>query len=333
MSTNYKTFDPNTSTYKDLSDIFLSITLGTPSSITTNYKISNGNDLNMIFASINSSGGQDIGFDTGYDVSGTDLRYIFASINSKQLFNSTSGLIITSPDNYKTGTLANNFYLPTGYTYFNFAIYGGGGNGAQPDSSSPSSGYGTGGGGAGAYIKSIQIPYSNSGNTITNITYGISGGGQYRNNSYIVVNYNNSTLINLQAGQGYTTVLNQGTVGSEGGTTSISNTTSFYNSTNITQVNGSKGGNQGENGTTNGYTSSGSGNNGGASAPVGNPPTASNTYNTPDGESYIINSSGGGKSQVVSGYGAGGAATIANYNNNASAYRTGSVGCIVYWLS
>lgn len=329
MSTNYKAYNPNTSTYQDLNEIFLPIASGIPITITTYYKTPDGNDLNQLFSSIDSEGGVDIGFDTGYRVNGTDLRYLFASINSKSLFETTSGLITTSPDNYKTGTLANNFYLPSGYSYFNFAIYGGGGNGAQPGSST----YGTGGGGAGAYIKSIQIPYTASGATITQIYYGVSGGGQYRNNSYIIVNYDDSTTINLQAGQGYTTVLNQGTVGSAGGTTSIANTTTFYDSNNITQVNGTNGGNQGQNGTSNGYTSSGAGNGGGSSAPVANPPTASNTYNTNDGETYVITSSGGGKSQVVSGYGAGGAATPANYNNNATAYRTGSVGCVLYWLS
>lgn len=225
--------------------------------------------------------------------------------------------------------MANNFYLPFGYSYFNFAIYGGGGNGSNPLSIVSS-----GGGGAGAYIKSIQIPYSSSGATITNIKYGISGGGQYVNNTYIVVNYDNSTSINLNAGQGKTTINGQGSTGSLGGIYSISNTTTFYDSTNNTMsYNGESGGNEGNNGTINGYTSSGSGSNGGTSSPVGNPSTASITYNVPDNKTYVITSSGGGTSQIVSGYGAGGAATPSSYNKNAPAYRTGSVGCILYWLS
>lgn len=331
MTTNYETFDPNTSTYKDLSDIFLSITSGTPSSITTNYKISNGNDLNLIFASINSLGGSDIGFDTGYDVSGTDLRYIFASINSKQLFNSTSGLISTNKNNDKSGTLATNFYLPTGYTYFNFVIYGGGGTGGYPTGS----GYGSGGGGSGATIISYQIPYSSNNIIINNITYKISGANVGSTTiTYINVKYSNGDTISLNCGNGQSLKYGSGSTGGSGGISSFS-TISFYSSTNITSINGANGGNQGHNGSSNGYTSSGSGAIGDTSTsiPYGTPPSVSKIYNTPDGETYTLQSRGGGKNQTVIGYGAGGASCPTNYNQNTSAYAQGLPGAILYYLS
>jgi hypothetical protein len=249
------------------------------------------------------------------------------AVDALTLFDPTGGggQLNTNPGDFIQGTLASNFYLASGYNYFNFAIYGGGGDGAEAGSGPD----GTGGGGAGAFIGAIAVPYSpSSGVYITNITYGVSGGGQYKYNSYVIVNYNNSTSINLQAGQGNTTVDNQGTVGSTGGKASYSNNTIFYDSSNIITVDGTNGGNQGNNGTSNGYTSSGSGNNGGATAPIGNPPTALNIFGP-----ITVTSAGGGKSQLVSGYGAGGAATPANYNNNASKYRTSTQGTIIYWLS
>lgn len=331
MTTDYKSFNPNTSTYQDLSQIFLPIASGTPSSITTNYKVG-ALDLNQIFASITSSGGTNIGFDTGYVVDGEgDLRYIFASINSKNVFNTTSQFLTTpNGQNKNSTTLASNFILPTGYNYFNFVLYGGGGSGSQAGSST----YGTGGGGAGSYIKAINIPYDNAGNVISSIVYTISGGqsGGSGFSTSININYTNSEKISLNAGSGQSTNINSGINGAAGGMASYTNNTT-YSTNNITTSNRTKGGNQGQNGTSNGYTSSGSGNNGGSSAPVGNPQSASNTYTTPDSNTYIITSHGGGKSQIVSGNGADGAATPANYNKNASAYRYGSSGCILYWLS
>jgi hypothetical protein len=248
-------------------------------------------------------------------------------VDALTLFDPTGGggQLNTSPGNFIQGTLASNFYLASGYNYFNFAIYGGGGNGSEAGLGA----YGTGGGGAGAFIGAIAVPYSLSSEVyITNITYGVSGGGVYKHNSYIIVNYNNSTSINLQAGQGNTTFDNQGTIGSTGGNASYSNNTIFYDSGNIIAVNGTNGGKEGNNGTSNGYTSSGSGNNGGATAPIGNPPTALNIFGP-----ITVTSAGGGTNQLVSGYGAGGAATPANYNNNARSYRYGTPGTIIYWLS
>jgi hypothetical protein len=262
-------------------------------------------------------------------------QYLFNIINLRppnnsevlNPFNPTGGggQITTSPSYFTTGILVSNFYLTSGYNYFNFAIYGAGGSGQEAGEGTN----GTGGGGSGAFMGAVSVPYSpSSGIYIKSIYYGVSGGGQSTNNSYIIINYNNSTSINLQVGQGGSTTNQTGTTGASGGVALYSNTTSFYNFNNITLVNGENGGNQGNSGKSNGYTSSGSGSDNYIAAPSGNPPKVSRTFN-----SITVTSAGGGESQIVSGYGAGGAATPANYNGNDNSYRTGSEGTIIYWLS
>ncbi len=332
-NTNYITYNPNSKKNEDLSAIFLPITSGVTGTV-TNYKVTDGSDLNTKFASITSPGAVNIGFDTGFKISnGTDLRNVFASINSNKAFTTTSQLITTTTStNINTTILTSNFYLTGTYKYFNFILYGAGGSGRQPPDS-PS----YGGAGSGGYISALKIPYNPSSDIIiSSILYSIGGGGdEYDSNiaTIITINYSNGTQIVLNAGCGSSPKTNSGNTGAAGGVNTTSNNTSFYSNTNITAVNGAKGGDINKTGTSSGYTSSGSGNSGLDSAPVGNPPTVSKTYNTPDGKSYTINSAGGGKSQVVSGYGAGGAATPANYNKNALAYRYGSPGCILYYLS
>ncbi len=339
MTTNFKTYNPNTSNYQDLSNVFLPLSSGVATTA-TNFVV-NGQDLNKIFASINSPGAVNIGFDTGYKISdGTDLRNVFASINSLVLFLTTSELLTTpSWTNKSNTTLATNFYLSSGYNHFNFKLYGGGGDGAQAGTST----YGTGGAGAGSFISAINIPYSSSGIIISSITYQISGGGTTGQSflTKVTITYSDNTKIILNAGSGQSTNISSGTAGAAGGTASYTNNTVFYSNTNITTVDGTSGGNQGSNGTTNGYTSSGSGNSGGSTAPVGNPPTATKIYSAPDGNTYTIYSAGGGKTQEstgslyssVTGYSSAGAATPANYLSNAPAYRYGSHGCIVFYLS
>jgi len=233
----------------------------------------------------------------------------YSNVISLTEFPETSGSLITPANDEGTSGTWSNFYLPNGYTNFNFAIYGGGGN--QFD-------YGGGGAGAGAFISAINIPYSFGGNIISSINWNVSPGGQYLSNSYIVINYSNSTSINLQAQMGSS--YSDTNYGSSGGSASYSNTTSYDNS-NINAVNGSNGGNAGQIGQSNGYTSSGSG------SGAGNAQNASNTYNTPDGQVYVISSQGGSQGGNVSGYGAGGGYGN-NYNGN-----IGSVGVIVYYLS
>jgi hypothetical protein len=319
----------------DLNKIFQPLSPGEQQAIVTNYN-SNGQDLNTFFAPY--TGGTKA-ITTRYSVpTYGDLNNIFLPILS--LFNTTSELISTTHENYVQGTLASNFYIPNGYTYFNFAIYGGGGNG----NTGVGYGYGTGGGGSGGYIQALSIPYSpSSGIIIDSITYGISGGGQSMNNTYVTVNYNNSTNIDLQAGQGYTTVNGQGSGGSAGGSAAVTNSTSFYDPAvpNIVLL-GDSGGDQGANGTSNNrYTSSGSGASGDStgSPPAGQSPTVSNTYKTPDGQSYTLTSTGGGidsggNSVIPSGYGAGGAAFGPPYQSGTD-YKTyiSTPGAILFWLS
>ena len=326
-------YNSTTSSYQDLSAVFLPLSSGTQSEEITYFNVS-GTDLRNIFASISSPGGSDIGYNTNLLVNGTDLRYIFASINSKSLFNTTSGLLTTDNGYNDSRTLASNFYISSSYSYFNFILYGGGGSGSQVGT-----GYGTGGGGAGSYISASNIPYStSSGVTIQKITYTISGGrsGGSDFNTTVTITYSNVTSIVLNAGSGESTNANSGTAGALGGIASFTNNTTATSIT-VTKQNGASGGNEGSNGTSNGYTSSGSGSNTKETAPYSNPPTVSKTYNTPDGNSYTIESRGGGISQTTYQYGAGGAATPANYKPNptdsATDYRYGVAGCILYWLS
>ncbi len=306
-NTKFIVYNPNTSSYHDLSQVFLPLSSGTQSLTTTDFT-----------------------------VNGTDLNEIFASINSQSEFNTTSSLLTTSNGSNKSDTtLASNFYIPSNYSYFNFILYGGGGSASQAGSST----YGTGGGGAGSYIEAINIPYSSDDGTIQEIRYSISG-GQSPGSAFattVKVTYSNGKYFILSAGSGQSTSINSGQTGASGGSASYENTTTINSIITINKLeNGTSGGHQGSNGTSNNYTSSGSGNDGGASAPVGNPPLATQTYNTTDGKSYTIVSHGGGKTQNVYQYGAGGAATPANYHGGVYSpgeIRYGVAGCILYWLS
>ena len=326
--TNYKVFNSNT--YEDLSHLFESLSQGQSSSITTNYKVGN-QDLNQIFASIDSPGAIPIGFNTNFKVGTQDLTEIFASKNSDTPFLTTSQFLTTQAGYNKSNTtLASGFTIPSGYQSFNFILYGGGGNASQTGSYT----YGSGGAGAGAYIKATDIKYSNNGDVISKIVYKISGGQSNGSNydTQVNITYTSGKSINLIAGSGKSTDINSGTTGANGGVTSHTVTTGVP-VTIVASVDGKAGGNQGSNGQSNGYTSSGSGNNGGSTAPIGNPPGQQITTATPDGDSYIIESYGGGTTQTVQGYGAAGAATPANYLSNAPAHRYGKQGCILFYLS
>jgi hypothetical protein len=307
---------------KDLSNIFQPLTTSSIS-YATGYTV-NGTDLQNIFA---KNYGYTLSYNTGYTVSGVgDLRDIFAPYNTN-IFTSTSGQLTTTSGTRKT--LASDFIMPTSYKNFNFYLYGAGGNGSQVGSGE----YGSGGGGAGAFIKAIDIPYSNtSGNIISQITYTIGDGG-YGDDTSVTISYYGTTPITIIAGGGKSTSYNNSTAGAAGGISSYSNTTNTYSNSNIKSVNGTDGGNQNASGTSNGYTSSGSGSTNSKSSPVSNNSSASQTYTAKDGNTYTITSKGGGSNQVVSGYGAGGAATPANFNKNATAYRAGSAGVIIYMLS
>jgi len=136
-------------------------------------------------------------------------------------------------------------------------------------------------------------------------------------------------------------------------TTSNSNIRTDLYIKNIILVNGQNGGNPNKNGTAN-YTSSGSGVNtlyytftkeviygfcnvlyNYPSGPTGNPPQTTNM--TLPGSSILITSSGGGKEQVSSGYGAGGGSAPVNWKidgvNKTEEIISGQPGfCQVMWI-
>lgn len=312
----------------DLSSIFMPLSQGSAYSSNTGYTVNN-NDLNTIFAKYVSGTKAN---PTGYTVNNTDLSDIFAKYSSKTTFTTTNQLLTTPYNSNKNvTTLASNFKLPSGYQYFNFILYGGGGDGYEAGATSTA---GTGGGGSGSWIHGLSINYNYNGEEMLRINYKISGGGRQGEDfsTEVEITYESGKYLILKAGSGKATTGVSGTTGGAGGIASHQSTVSQSPPPVISSVNGQNGGNQGSNGSSSGYTSSGSGNNGDSSVPIGNPPTASQTYNAA-GTTYTINSHGGGKTQVVSGYGAGGAATPANYQQNASAYRYGKPGCILYYLS
>ncbi len=314
----------------NLSNIFLPISQGSVSTTITNY-FDKDRELNTLFGSIDSTNAVATTITTNYKVKGKDLNTIFAS---KYLLPPTSQLTTTYGTN-KTGTLVADFAMPSGYNYnyFNFALYGGGGDGSEAGQAN----YSTGGAGAGAFIRAASIPYTYDSETIQSINYAISGGGVNGQDTSVTITYSSSTSIKLTAGPGVSTRNDGTTTGAAGGKASYTNNTSFYSVGNITLADGPNGGNEGNSGSANTYTSSGSGYSRSTNSPSGNPPTASVTYNHNE-VTITINSFGGGQTQKTSGYGAGGAATPANYNPNggpseAPDYRKGSPGTIVYWLS
>ena len=333
--------------YQDLSGIFQPLSEGSSIGYNTNILVNvdgTYTDLKDIFASLSS--GSSIGYDTNILTNGsgsyTDLSNIFAEYNSKTTFTTTSGLLTTSYNTFTEGTLASNFNMPSGYNYFNFVIYGGGGDG-NDDIYAYTASYGTSGGGSGGVIKSINIPYTDNSTSITSITYGVSGGNG-KKNSYILVSYSDESEIKLNGGTGETVIGEDGSSdnvpNAKGGVNSYSNTTSFYDdSSNITiNVDGSDAGTKNHNGVSSGYTVSGSGvgptsftDDGVTAIPYATPTSVSNTYDTDDGESYTLSSTGAGKSQLSSGYGAGGTTFTSGYSY-ASAYKS-TQGVILYYLS
>jgi hypothetical protein len=331
QTTHFITLNKNTGLYQDLSGIFQPLQLGSSAPAPTYFCV-NGNDLYTIFAGIGSNSG--IGYDTGYVINNynnsgneKDLSQIFAPYTGLTQFTSTSGQLTTT--SYLPLTLASNFIMPAGYNYFNFYIIGGGGSGFQVTQPG-------GGGGSGGYLQAINIPYTNSGANIKSITYFISAGSLSNDDTTVTINYNNGTNIFLSAGNGQSANENSGTTGASGGINTYSTTTSFYNLSNVTSVNGAQGKTYGsptsifEN-FANGYTAAGaSGDENGVNGIIN---FADFRVTAQDGTTYSNYSVGGSAFNVVQGYGSGGAATTANYNQNAPAYRYGSQGTVIYTLS
>lgn len=268
-----------------------------------------------------NANGQENGFN-GNNGLAIIFEYQFPSIFETTL--ATSKLITGTSSNLVN--LINEFNTPFGYKYVNLYLYGAGGDARQVGSGDADSG--GGGGGAFIYAKNIPILVANTTTTITSIQYSIGTGGS-TTSTVVIVNYSDGSYINLNAGPGDSTGFTNSTIGADGGVASNNITSSFYSLSNVTLVNGRKGGNQNTSGQNSGYTSSGSGGN--SSNPASNG-WILNNFTANDGKMYTITSYGGGLNQVVSGYGAGGAATPANYKQNASAYRNGSQGVILYIL-
>jgi hypothetical protein len=330
---------------EDLSFIFQPILFGYPTDISTNFYVNVGTldnaiykDLNQIFASINS--GTSITTDTGFKVNNTDLKNIFAKYMPLSSFNLGKQGILCNTDG-ATYTLCNNFTLPSGYTHFNFIIYGSGGGGYQNTSS-------VGGGGSGGTIIATNIPYNT---TINNSSYYISSINyivQTRNNSAtptsyttVIINYANtsnvSTLsITLGAGSGVAmTSATHSTNGASGGTNSISNTGNIPYT--LVNLSGNVGGNSSSSGNsyTNVYTQSGNGNNG--SNVIGTATRNIPAIYSDSTHGLYLFSQGTSISNESAGYGAGGSSSIANYNPGygipADHYRYGTAGVIGWWLS
>jgi hypothetical protein len=226
--------------------------------------------------------------------------------------------------------LAANFSMPEDYKYFNFAIYGGGGNGAQTNS-----GIGIySGGGSGAFIHAKNIPYELNGSIIKEINYDIGVGGQDEKSTSVYITYSDVHTITLQSFAGKSALKFAGFDTSAGGTTYVDNKSLWDDSdssNNLIQANGKHGGEKNEDAVSNSYTSPGAG--GTDQQPNDAATAANNEFTGDDGKKYPISSQGGGKDTIVSGYGAGGAATPANYKSNAQQYEKGAPGCLLYYLT
>ena len=214
-NTNLITYNPNTSLYQDLSGIFQPISLGTPSSIITGFKVGS-QDLNEIFADL--SGGSSIDFDTGFIVPlYGDLRNIFAAYNPVV----PSSIPFTATGSYKT-ILSDTTYTVTfignGTITFvneisniNLLVVGGGGVGEKYNSGFGTGQKGCGGGGAGGYVKNYTIDQLNI-NTYTILVGGSNTSSSF--DSYSALAGNNASSNNNNTNN-ITTYL--GGVGNGGG--------------------------------------------------------------------------------------------------------------------
>jgi hypothetical protein len=288
----------------DLSTIFKErITSPGP---TTNFKDSNGNDLNQLFQVSNTPGtsGQDqITYDTSYitlyNSARCDLRYIFQNINAGPVYFSPAEnfVLIQSGSSYtlscKNGDINSGniviFNLPISNVVV--TLVGGGGGGGAAGSSYYNGGGGGGGGNIGRYTLSVE-----QSNMFSNLVIGEGGA----------------------------------TSGGTGGTTS--GTFQGSSGTNNYSVVGGTGGGSG--------SESGGGGSGGASGWSGGSGGAGGTYDTSDavdgsdGPSYTISGilyyfggCGGGGSfykggSAAGGLGGGGSGGFGNTGNKNQPYTT-----------
>lgn len=292
---------------EDLSNIFQPYLSGDKATV-TGYKIPDGRDLSDIFAKYITSNPQ--ANLTNFKVNDHDLNEIFQKkINA---FPTTNQL-------YTSSVTFSNFNMPSGTTKFNFSLCGSGGNGYTTNTTTPS----YGGGGSGAWIQALNIPYILNSSYISSISINIGGESA---NTTVTIRYGNNTYIQLIAGGGVSATAFSGNTGGLGGTSAITNTT-IWSSANYSAIVGKNGGNYNQSGTSSGKTTSGSG------------ATSTTTISSagPAGSfslgSITVTSQGGGSNAIVSGYGAGGASTPANYNTNAPAYRYGTYGCCIIYCN
>ena len=149
---------------------------------TTNFKISNGDDLNTIFQPI--SLGTQIGYNTGFKVGGTDLRSIFTALSSSA--GSATGFNVNGNDLntifepinlgrelivHTAGASSNDviFSVVSGETMTVILVGGGGGGSSNARTASAFSG-GNGGAGGKIFIQNFGVgKYT--------ISYNIGGGG------------------------------------------------------------------------------------------------------------------------------------------------------------
>ena len=323
---NLITYNPNTSLYQDLSGIFQPISLGSPSSIITGFKVGS-QDLNQIFADL--SGSSSINFTTGFIVPGYgDLSTIFAAYNPVV----PSSIPFTATGSYKT-ILSDTTYTVTftgnGTITFNkqisnsnLLVVGGGGVGEKYNSGFKGGGV-CGGGGAGGHVTNYTI-YQLNINTYTILVGGSntsSSFGSYSalagNNAFS--NNNNTNNITTYLGTTYLGGVGNGGGGSGGNgeytkltmdsaTNLIISTT--YNATNgtdgtlISWLNNTYYGGGGAGGSILPTSTSISGGAGGGGAGGGN------SINANDGNPGTTNTGGGGaggnNGNYSDGYGNGG---------------------------
>jgi hypothetical protein len=266
LETKYITYNQDTLSYEDLSQIFQLYSGGVKAPL-TGFKVSGGQDLNEIFDP--SGNNIIITYDTGFKVnnvnfSDTDLRYFFAKYNPLQTvtlnIHSFNGLY-TSGIN---GTITwynfniNNNITSSGIISFissigkpncsiNFCIIGGGDTGGESTSSNNNTLHSGGGGGGIYYLTSLNV------NTSTNYNIQIGQGGLVSNGtpyrrtqspaSSFFHTYTASAAVQKIEGSGNYTGGNGGTTGNNGDSSSFqTNIGSFLAPNGITYTLGGGGG-------------------------------------------------------------------------------------------
>ena len=161
LATGYETFDPTTSTFVDLVNIFEPLNTSTPLPYSTGYYSGNySSDLSALFAP-----GTGLAYNTGYSVSGHgDLSSIFAPIVTVTTQNISNTAIHSYPNAYVFNIGSDNSNIATATITFSRSITvnilvvgggGGGGSGGSDTGGSPTTG--SGGGGAGVISTTITV--------------------------------------------------------------------------------------------------------------------------------------------------------------------------------